>query len=311
MSVYTTVSEADLHAFLRDYQIGEYNAHHGIAGGITNTNYFLDTTQGRFVLTIFETLKAEELPFFMHLKDHLNQRGVACPAPLKRLDGSFIGFLHQKPATVISYLKGKDIQNPNVQQCFAVGAMLAKMHLASQDFSMTVRNQRDWDWFQNAAQKVMNQLSDTDSALLKNELIQLSGCLKDLPQGIIHADLFRDNVLMHENEVAGFIDFYYACQGVLLYDLAIALNDWTRCEQNDACILNQVLYQSMLQGYESIRPLTLQEKQSLPLAHRMAALRFWLSRLLDFYFPTEGELTFTKDPQVFGNLLRYFQTFSM
>ncbi|MDO5685783.1 MAG: homoserine kinase [Neisseria sp.] len=305
MSVYTSVSTQDLQDFLSRYDLGELITHKGIAGGITNTNYFVDTTHGRFVLTLFETLQLEELPFFLKLKEHLNRHAVACPAPVAQKNGALVDVLCGKPAAIITCLNGADVEHPNERQCFAVGAMLAKMHLAGQSFPERMDNPRGAAWREASAQRLAGCLSPQDAYLLNNELAHLAACDTDLPQGIIHADLFRDNVLMYYDEVAGFIDFYYACNGTFVYDIAIAVNDWAR--QHDAYRLNAVLQAAMMAGYESVRPLADAERAALPDAHRAAAVRFWVSRLLDFHFPPEGELTFTKDPNVFRDLLLSFR----
>ncbi len=305
MSVYTSVSTQDLQGFLQRYDLGELITHKGIAGGITNTNYFVDTTHGRFVLTLFETLQLAELPFFLKLKEHLNRHGVACPAPVAQKDGTLASVLCGKPAALITCLNGADVAHPNERQCFAVGAMLAKMHVAGQSFPERMDNPRGAGWWTESAEKLSVCLSPQDRYLLDNEIAHLARCYQDLPGGIIHADLFRDNVLMYYDEVAGFIDFYYACNGTFVYDLAIAINDWARDEQTAS--LHAARRAAMLAGYESVRPLTEPERVALPDAHRAAAVRFWVSRLLDFHFPAEGELTFTKDPNVFRDLLLWLR----
>lgn len=305
MSVYTSVEHSDLESFLSLYDLGQLINYRGITGGITNTNYFVDTEKGSFVLTLFEDLPLEKLPVFLHLYNHLSNKGVACPAPVVQKNGAFVGVLCNKPAAFITKLSGKEVENPNEKQCYAVGRMLAKMHLAGSDFAEKIENSRDKSWFISSAKKVSGCLKDNDLTILQQELEQLNLLSSNLPSGIIHADLFRDNVLMDGNEVAGFIDFYYAVHGLFVYDLAIALNDWTR--DDDKKELNQNKYQAMMSGYESVRPLTNNEKSALNNAHRVAALRFWLSRLVDFHFPTSGELTFTKNPDVFKNLLLYLR----
>ncbi|WP_274572187.1 homoserine kinase [Neisseria leonii] len=301
MSVYTAVSDAEIREFLTDYDLGAFVSLTGIAQGVTNSNYFLTTGQGRFVLTVFEVLRQEELPFFLTLKQHLSQNGVACPAPVARRDGRFDSVLAGKPACLVSCLKGADTGWPTETQCFHTGAMLATMHLAGQSFPMSMDNPRHSDWWQQSAERLYPVLEADDAALLRDETAYLAARPDSaLPRGIIHADLFKDNVLLDGENVAGFIDFYYACNGSFIYDLAIALNDWARTAENT---INPQLAAALIRGYESVRPLEAAERAYLPTARRAGCIRFWVSRLLDFHFPQAGEMTFIKDPNVFRDLL--------
>lgn len=301
MSVYTSVSDDEMRALLAQYDLGDFVSLVGIAQGVTNSNYFVTTSTGRFVLTIFEVLQQEELPFFLLLKQHLSRNGVACPAPIMRKDGRFDSVLAGKPACLVSCLQGSDTSWPTVEQCFNTGAMLAKMHLAGQSFEMKMDNPRYEDWWRDAAQRLLPVLSREDADLLCDEIAFLAAHPDTgLPRGIIHADLFKDNVLLNGNEVAGFIDFYYACDGNFMYDLAIAVNDWARTASN---VLDKTLADGFLRGYESVRPLSTAERDYYSVAQRAGCVRFWVSRLLDFHFPQEGEMTFIKDPNVFRDLL--------
>ncbi|QRN40636.1 MAG: homoserine kinase [Neisseriaceae bacterium] len=305
MSVYTTFDLKTLETFLENYSLGELITYRGISGGITNTNYFVDTTHGRYVLTIFEQLKAEELPFYLNLTLFLNQHQIACPAPVPQINGKLFGFLKHKPAILVTCLNGSAVEYPNEQQCFNVGAMLAKMHVESTYFSQTMSNPRYKLWWNNKSNQLFNLLPRNDQLLLKDELNFLNNhMIENLPNGIIHADLFRDNVLIYNNEVAGFIDFYYACNGLFIYDLAITINDWSRTQENTINIEQE---KAILAGYERIRALTDQEKEYFLIAKRSAAIRFWISRLLDFHFPVSGEITFTKNPDDFRNLLLFYR----
>lgn len=301
MSVYTSVSDDEMREFLNDYNLGDFISLQGIAQGITNSNYFLTTTKGRFVLTVFETLQQRELPFFLELKQHLSKNGVACPAPVMRKDGKFDSILVGKPACLVTCLKGSDTSWPTANQCFHTGAMLAKMHLAGQSFPSKMANPRYRDWWHNAYAQLSPLLNAEDAALLKSEIDYLdTNNGESLPSGIIHADLFKDNVLLDGEEVAGFIDFYYACNGNFMYDLAIAVNDWARTASNH---LDKELEKAFIEGYESVRPLSDEERAYFPTAQRAGCIRFWVSRLLDFHFPQEGEMTFIKDPNAFRDLL--------
>ncbi|WP_416192003.1 homoserine kinase [Neisseria sp. CCUG12390] len=301
MSVYTSVSNDEMRDFLTQYDLGEFISLQGIAQGITNSNYFLTTSTGRYVLTVFEVLKQEELPFFLQLNFHLSRKGVACPAPIVRKDGKLDATLAGKPACLVTCLKGSDTGWATETQCFNTGAMLAKMHLAGQDFPLKMENPRYDRWWHEACDRLVSVLDEEDAQLLKQEILFLDNNLGyNLPSGIIHADLFKDNVLLDGENVAGFIDFYYACNGNFMYDLAIAVNDWARTADNH---LDTPLRDAFIQGYENVRPLSDDERAYFPIAQRAGCIRFWVSRLLDFHFPQSGEMTFIKDPNAFRDLL--------
>ena len=312
MSVLTTVSPDQMREYLKLYDLGQLRGMRGIQAGVTNTNYFVDTDKGRYVLTVFETLKLDEIPYFMKLKLHLNSRGVACPEPIALKDGRLCAELLGKPAALISRLKGAETARPNAKQCRAVGAMQAKMHLAGEGSDLRMKNPRGFAWCKLAYDKVKSKMEPEESRVLGEEIRRLSqalgkiggdepGSVPGLPWGPIHADLFKDNVLLDGNEVAGFIDFYYACDGYFAYDLAVSLNDWARDPDSNAMIPE--LEAAFMAGYESVRPLNRAEKDSFLDMRRWACVRFWASRLLDWHFPPEGELTYAKDPTVFRDLL--------
>lgn len=301
MSVYTTVSDEEMRVFLTDYDLGEFVALQGIAQGITNSNYFLTTSTGRYVLTVFEVLQQEELPFFLELNQHLSLNGVACAAPITRKDGRLDSVLAGKPACLVTCLQGSDTSWATEAQCFHTGAMLAKMHLAGQSFDQKMENPRYTAWWHDACAQLLPVLNEDDALLLQNEIAAFDRNRRDdLPSGIIHADLFKDNVLLDGETVAGFIDFYYACNGDFMYDLAIAVNDWARTADNT---LDHTLEAAFIRGYESVRPLSDEERAYYPTAQRAGCIRFWVSRLLDFHFPQSGEMTFIKDPNAFRDLL--------
>lgn len=303
MSVFTTVSADELNEWLKAYPLGTLLELKGIASGITNTNYFVTTTTGRYVLTLFEEHGAEELPYFLSLMTHLAERGVPCPHPVKRLDGAQLDELNGKPAALVSCLAGRDVDVPSVVHCAEVGRVLASMHLAGEDFTGKSHDTRDAVWRQATAEKVFALLNADDQAMMtKTMQRQAEMNLQALPQGVIHADLFRDNVLFDGDKIGGLIDFYYACRGAYLYDLAIAVNDW--CVNADGA-LDKPRVMAMLQAYHAVRPLTVEEKQAWPDMLPIAALRFWLSRLKDKYFPHAGELTHAKDPQHFQKILQW------
>jgi len=301
MSVFTTVTPDQLKPWLAAYPLGELLELQGIASGITNTNYFVTTATGRYVLTLFEEHTADELPYFLDLMAYLAERGVPCPHPVADRSGARLGELNGKPASLVSCLQGRDLEAPALVHCAEVGRVLAEMHVAGLAFPVEVQNPRGAEWRRVTASKVIEFLSAEDQALLSQALaIDASLSLEGLPKGVIHADLFRDNVLFDGERLGGLIDFYYACNDVLLYDIAIAVNDW--CVSADGS-LDNVRVDALLKAYHAVRPLTVAEHQAWPAVLQIAALRFWLSRLLDKHFPHAGELTHAKDPVHFKNIL--------
>lgn len=303
MSVFTTLSLDEVRDWLTQFDIGQLQSLKGIAAGITNTNYFVVTDTARYVLTIFERNDFDELPYFVNLMTHLAQHGVPCPAPIVDKKGVALHRLKGKPALMVSCLQGRDIDTPNVAQCAAVASTLASMHLAGLSFHQQSHNQRGQGWRIFTAQQVLPKLNAAQQALLKEELDYQHGLdLTALPHGVIHGDLFRDNVLFEHDQLGGFIDFYYACHDVLAYDVAIAVNEW--CIQEDGRFDTTKL-DAFLHAYQAVRPFELAEQQHWQALLRRAALRFWLSRLYDFHFPVEGELTHAKDPMHFERILTY------
>ncbi len=321
MSVFTSVSTQQLTEWLDQYALGNVVEIKGISAGITNTNYFVTTEVkagdgadaaqakpglNRYVLTLFEHNTIDELPFFVDLMAHLSRHQVSCPTPIVDQHGEALHLLQGKPALMVSCLKGSDVELPSAYQCAQVGETLARMHIASESllYSGTeiTANPRGADWRKKTAAQVMPFLTKDEQALLQSAMQhQSQSDLQALPTGIIHADLFRDNVLFDGETLGGFIDFYYACKDVLAYDIAIAANDW--CVQADGNF-DEARLSAFLTAYESVRPLTSAEKDSWPTLLQMAALRFWLSRLYDKHFPQSGELTFIKDPDYFKQILQ-------
>jgi len=302
MSVYTTVTEAELTVWLGDYSLGQLLNLQGIASGIENTNYFVTTSNGRFVLTLFEKLNSDELPFYLNLMAHLARHGIPCPAPMANRHNQFLGILNDKPACIVSRLSGKSTTTPGQTQCAALGAMLGQMHIAGQSFSQIMPNPRGLSWRAATVPQVQPFVNEKQAALLDSEIAlhaQQNGA--SLPQGLIHADLFRDNVLLEGDRVGGLIDFYFACTDALLYDVAITVNDW--CMNTD-CTLDIIRTQTFLRAYHAVRPMQESEHTAWPLMLRLAALRFWLSRLFDLYQPREGELIHAHDPGHFERVLK-------
>ena len=307
MSVFTTLNLEEVRTWLRDFELDELVELKGIAAGITNTNYFVITQNNRYVLTIFEKNSLDELPYFVDLMAHLAQHHILCPTPIADKNGVALHLLKNKPALMVSCLKGKDIATPDLAQVAQVATTLANMHVAGQQFTQQGHNQRGQDWFIKTAQLVLPKMPiASDSQLLQTELAyQLSVDTSQLPRGVVHGDLFRDNVLFDDAQLGGFIDFYYACNDVLAYDVAIAVNEW--CLHHNGSDLGNIDHEKLshfLAEYQRVKPFSAAEQQLWPTLLRRAALRFWLSRLYDFYYPADGALTHTKDPNHFKHILQ-------
>lgn len=301
MSVYTTVTREELAAWLSRYDVGELIEHRGIAAGIENTNYFVTTRSGRFVLTLFEKLTAAELPFYLGLMEHLADHGIPSARPLRDRAGALSGTLNAKPAALVSFLPGKDVERPSLEQCAAVGEMLARIHLAGESYAVEMPNPRAHAWWQAVSPEIVPYLSKADAALLESEVrYHAEEPAGDLPRGAIHADLFRDNVLFEAKRISGVIDFYFACTDRWLYDIAICVNDW--CIKQDGA-LDATRTQAVLRPYAAVRAFTDEERAVWPVVLRAAALRFWVSRLYDYHLPRPGELTHAKDPAHFRRIL--------
>jgi homoserine kinase type II len=302
MSVFTPVSDAEARALLEHYTLGELESLEGIAQGVENTNYFLTTTTGEYVLTLFEHIPREDLPFYVGLMAHLAEKGVNCPVPMHRDDGDMLTQLNGKPAVIVSKLPGRPIPSPDPHTCRAAGALLAGVHVAGVDYDASLANWRGRQWREAFAQKVGPRLSPAENALIDAENRYQS--IHDdtvLPQGIIHGDYFHDNVLW-EGSSAGVIDFYFACDDVLLYDVAIGVNDW--CVGSDAT-LDAARTRAFIEGYAHLRPLEERERELWPVMLRRAALRTWLGRLGYNHFPRDSEMTIPKDHDFSRRLLEH------
>jgi homoserine kinase type II len=301
MSVFTTVTVGQANDWLRNYSIGTLVELKGILSGIENTNYFLTTTHGPYVLTLFEKLTPKELPFYLDLMAHLSNHGVPAPKPIANLQNEFLGLLNGKPAAVVSCLPGQPVMDPGPRHCTLVGEQLADMHLSGQTFEQHLDNLRCANWWASVAPEIYPFLSEDDAGLLRSEIeFQATVSRAGLPRGPVHADLFRDNVLFNGDIVGGLIDFYFACVDSLIYDVAITVNDW--CTNPDAT-LDPARTSAMLQAYASVRTFTEGERAIWPAMLRAGALRFWVSRLYDYHLPRPGELTHAHDPEPFRRLL--------
>ncbi len=302
MAVFTPVSTAELAPWLEHFDIGSAHRLEGISSGIENTNYFLDTDQGSYVLTVFEKLTASELPFYLGLMGHLARAGLPCPSPSPTRSGALFHPLKGKPASVVSRLAGRSAMQPGIAHCAAMGAMSARLHLAAADYPPTQDNPRGPRWWARTAPLVMPFLPPDEQELLRDELkTQLSHRLDPLPRGVVHADLFRDNVLFEDAEIGGVIDFYFAGSDIWLFDLAVVVNDWGIDAGGN---IDPARAQALLQSYQTVRPLEAAERAAWPIVLRAAALRFWLSRLFDLHLPRPGELIHPHDPSRFRDILR-------
>ena len=309
MSVYTRVERPQLEAFLHKFHAGTLVDYSGISAGIENTNYFVTTDTNRYVLTLFEQLNADELPFFLNLMAHLAEHGVPTAHPLANRSGSYLDELSSKPAALVQRLSGGTLEHPELVHCAAIGSALAQLHLAGQSYPVERANPRGPHWWREAVARLQPRLQSDQAAQLDAEIrFQFSHRFDHLPRGIIHADLFRDNALFEGDKLSGIIDLYYACSDVLLYDVAVTVNDWCVTEARK---LDPERTLALLSAYATVRPFSAEERAAWPVMLRAAALRFWLSRLLDLHFPREGELTHTKDPQAFARLLAFHQTNSV
>lgn len=302
MSVFTPVTPEQMRDWLAGYAVGRLAALRGIEAGVQNSNFFVTTTLGRYVLTLFESVPRAELPYYLHLMAHLARHGLPVPAPIANRDNDYLGTLAGRPAVMVTRLAGRSEMAPSVAQCERLGAMLAGLHLAGMSYGRRQDNSRGPAWRERAAAAVLPQLAPGDRALLEAELIVQRGLDElDLPVGTIHADLFRDNVLWDGEHVGGVIDFYFACTDVLLFDVAVTLNDW--CGRADGT-LDPARANALLLAYHADRPFTRAEREAWPAMLRRAALRFWLSRLEDFHRPREGEMVLVKNPDEFREILR-------
>ena len=306
MSVYTQVSPEELEAWLARYAVGAPTELTPIAAGIENTNYFVTTTKGRYVLTLYERLPAQELPFYLNLMAHLARAGVECPAPEPDRTGALFSLLNGKPAGLVTRVDGAPVIAPHPSHCAAVGAALGRLHVASAKYRARLSNRRGPGWWRQAARAVRPHLDADRNALLAAEIKFQTGFGKGtLPRGAIHGDLFCDNVLFERDRVSGIIDFGFAATDFLAYDLAITVNDWCIVRDDVAHgALVPELVDALTGAYQAVRPLTPDERAQWPALLRAAALRFWLSRLYDLHLPRPGELVHAKDPSHFERILR-------
>jgi homoserine kinase type II len=301
LSVYTPVSQAELDQWLRNYSVGRLQGLEPIKAGIENSNFFVTTAQGRYVLTLFERLPAAELPFYLDLMAHLARHGIPSPAPIADLSDQYLQRLNGKPAALVTRLPGRSLEQPGEAECAELGALLARMHLAGRSYPAYLENPRGPKWWRLAAADLKPFLNGEESALLEEELaFQAQHRFPDLPRGPVHADLFRDNALFEGGRISGVIDFYFAGVDCLVYDVAVCANDWCLDPNFE---LQPGRTEALLVAYEAVRPLAPVERTAWPVMLRAAALRFWLSRLHDFHLPRPGMLVHAHDPEHFRRIL--------
>lgn len=315
MAVYTQVSFDEASLLLQRLQLGQLQSMEGCTGGIENTNYFVTTDSGAYVLTLFERLSAEQLPFYLRLMKHLAQGGIPVPEPAADERGALQYLVNGKPATVVNRLRGKSELAPQAEHCASVGAWLAKMHLAGQSFDLQQPNLRGLNWWNDTVPVILPFLDAAQASLIQSELayqnhVAASSVYAALPRGAIHADLFRDNVMFAPAsregdsalEMTGFFDFYFAGVDTWVFDLSVCLNDW--CVDLATGAHNPERMQSCIDAYDGVRTLTSAERKALPGMLRAAALRFWISRLWDLHLPREASVLTAHDPTHFERVLR-------
>jgi len=314
MSVYTVVEENQLVAFLEDYDVGTLDSFEGISAGIENTNYFVNTKNNghlqQFVLTIFEHHSFEELPYFLNIMAFMAEHNIPTAHPMPTHSDGYLKELCGKPAALVERLVGGTVEDPSSVQCGVMGGQLARFHAAGQNYQEHRDNDRDIQWMKATFSDIKIHLNSEDCQLIEDEFeFQDTIHWDDLPKGVIHADLFCDNAMFNGDQLTGIIDLYYACHAPLLYDLAVMVNDWCRIHADNPAEIefDQQRVDEMLSAYQAQRSLTDAEQAAWPAALRLAALRFFLSRLKDKHIPREGEMTQIKDPDVFKRVLQLHQ----
>jgi homoserine kinase type II len=307
MAVFTPVTQEQAALLMSQLGLGELTDLRGIEGGIENTNYFATTDLGEYVLTLFERLNHEQLPFYLFLMKHLAEKGIPVPNPAANQDGDILHTLCDKPAAVVNRLLGQSQLAPDAVHCAEVGAMLARMHLAGEDYNRSQPNLRGLAWWNDTVPVVLPFLDEGQARLLQSELayqnhIAQGAAYQALPKGPVHADLFRDNVMFEGEKLTGFFDFYFAGNDTWLFDLSVCMNDWCIELNSGEHAPDRAL--AMLNAYQEVRPLRPAERQLLPAMLRAGALRFWISRLWDFYLPRDAAMLKPHDPTHFERVLR-------
>ncbi|MDA9221829.1 homoserine kinase [Methylophilaceae bacterium] len=301
MAVYTSLSQSEVETFISKFNIGKLKSYAGISGGVTNSNFFINTDSCEAVLTIFEELNFEDLDYYFSFMQHLSTHGFLCPRPISDSNNNLIHDLKGKPAALISKLPGKVFEEINDHQLIELAKSFAEMHLISLKFNTQKKNERDLQWMKDTFSMFANKISSEQRELINEELSFLENLSENLPRGVIHADLFRDNVLFEENRLGGIIDFYYACNDFFIYDIAIVINDW--CIDPNGIIIER-RKKLFIEAYDSIRQLNNSEHEALNSYLRLAAMRFLISRFRDQFNEKDAELNTIKDPLFFYEILK-------
>jgi homoserine kinase type II len=310
MAVYTEVQDDALARFIDSYGLGEVTSCKGIAEGVENTNYLVQTTKGRFILTLYEKrVQREDLPFFLGLMEHLAKAGITCPTPVRDLGGTMLRELAGRPAALVTFLDGLSIRRPQAEHCYAVGKALARLHLAGQSYDIRRANALGpggWGSLFARFEERADEISPGLRAEIASELAELlPNWPAALPSGVIHADLFPDNVFFRGNDLSGLIDFYFACNDFLAYDVAVSLNAW--CFESDFSF-NITKGRALIRGYRSVRELDAAERSALPILARGAALRFLLTRAHDWLHTSKDALVMPHNPIDYLKRLRFHRT---
>lgn len=311
MAVFTPLSEEDINNFLKNYDIGDLVEYSGILSGIENSNFYVTTTKGRYVLTVFERLNETQIPYYLKLQKHLLDKGLSVSGPITDKNGHLFSSLKNKPASIAPCIKGEYVAQPNAQACNQMGKMLAEMHLAVKDFPLSQENTKGLAFWESSLPSLKPYVPEELFEYLKKEIgrqkeLMNSQAYKELEAGAVHADLFRNNSLIEingdEQNLGGVIDFYFACNAPFLYDLAVTLNDWTINQETGEFLPKET--KAFLEGYNSVRKLTEKEHTLWQDMLSAGALRFWVSRLYDFYLPREASMLKPHDPRHFERILK-------
>ena len=313
MAVFTHINDTQLADFMTAYALPEVTDFKGIAAGVQNSNFIVQTRNGKYILTIYEDtatgVNPGDLPYFLGLMQHLAAQGIKCPTPIAQKNGAVLGKLVERPAALVSFLPGRGAITPKPRQCGAIGAALAELHLAGTSFNMHRANRqgpRNWRSLFEASQARANEASPGLADFMSQELARLEATWpQGLPEGVIHADLFPDNVFFERGHVSGLIDFYFACHDMLAYDLAIMLNAW--CFEADATF-NVTKARALLSGYQNMRPLAPEEIDAVPILGAGAAMRFLTTRLFDWLNQVDGAQVEPKNPNDFLRRLRFHRS---
>lgn len=302
MSVYTILKNKHIKEILSLYNIGSLKSFDGISDGITNTNYFLNTDKGKYVITIFEDIKKTKVTKYLKLMNFFSKKGLCAPEIMITKSGDVLTTVEKKPCSIMQKLSGKTVNESNSTLCKSLGEVIGTFHNFSQQYQGMISNSRDVEWIEKTSKKIENHLQPNQLNLIKHCSKVFKKIFRsNLPSGVIHSDLFRDNVLARNNKITGIIDYYYSFNGPLIYELAVIVNDW--CVNKNGSI-NAIKYHSFISSYNSVRAITKKEMKQMNNAMIAAGLRFYLSRLVDMIFPKVGEITHIKDPSTFENILK-------